>query len=115
MLVEAADHHLDEVSFNESSCAGNGAFTVRDTIKHGDTALAGFDDFRILSETVVLELNPRSVLLLEDNLVSEDRCLNSGDWLFPSDLNVSANELNYGGLDSVGTSSGSEGEDLREV
>lgn len=120
MLVEAADHHLDKVSFNESGEAGNGAFSQLlcssvFSIKHGDSALAIGDNRGVLSEAVVLKLNPRSVLLLEHNLVSKDGSGSGSHGLIPSDLNVGTDKLNYGSLDSVRTGGGSEGEDFGEV
>lgn len=116
MLVEAADHNLDKVSFNESSKAGNGTISTSCYfIKHGDSALTFGDNRGVLSEAVVLKLNPRSVLLLEYDLISKDGSGSSSHGLFPSNLNVGANKLNYGSLDSLRTGGGSEGEDFGEV
>jgi len=116
MLVEAADHNLDKVSFNESSEASNGTIsTSSDLIKHGDSALAFGDNLGVLSEAVVLKLNPGSVLLLEYDLISKDGSRRSSHGLFPSDFNVGTNKLDYSSLDSLRTGGGSEGEDFGEV
>lgn len=70
MFVEASDHNLDGISFLESSEALDGSISISDRVEHGNRALAGLDDLGILSKAVLLEFEPRSVLLLENNLVS---------------------------------------------
>jgi hypothetical protein len=115
MLVEAADHHLDEVSLSESSKAGDRAISVSDIVEHRNDTLAVLEHNRVFSKAVLLEFEPRAVTLLEYNLISKNGCLSIGDRLIPSDFNVGANELHNGGLDSGRTGSGGEGENLREI
>ena len=115
MLVEATDHHLDEISLLESSEASDRAISIGNIIEHRNDTLAVLKHNRVFSKAVLLELEPRAITLLEYNLVSKDGCLSVGDRLIPSDFNVSADKFHNGSLDSRRTSGGGEGEDLGEV
>jgi len=110
MLVESTDHHLDEVSLDESGEALDGAISVGHFIEHGDNAFAVLDDLGVFTEAGLLEFEPRSVLLLEDNLVSEDGSASVSVGSIPSDFNVSSHKLDCSDIQSVRTGSGSEGE-----
>lgn len=115
MLVETTNHNLDELSLLEASQALDGSSGVSRCVEHGDSALAVLDDIGLLSEAVLLELDPSAVVLVEYDLVTENGGILSGCRLFPSDFNVSADKLDGSHLDSSGTGSGGKSEYLREV
>jgi len=62
---------------------------------------------------LLLEFDPGTILLFEDNLVSKYRCFKVNDRRIPSDNDISIDESDNCRLKSVRASSGSEGERIR--